>query len=103
MFQNIYVLENKILGKDGFGKVYLGKDIENNKYVALKEIKEKIMNNQEDKKEEEGTENQILIPSQIKNENIVNLLDLTKIDNKNFLVFEYCNEGDLSRYIKYFK
>ena len=35
--------------------------------------------------------------------NIVAFLDIIKYDNKDYLVYEFCNGGDLKRYIRYFK
>ena len=35
--------------------------------------------------------------------NIVSFLDIIKIDNNGYLVYEFCNGGDLKRYIRYIK
>ena len=35
--------------------------------------------------------------------NIVSFLDIIEIDDINYLVYEFCNGGDLKRYLKYFK
>ena len=36
-------------------------------------------------------------------EHIVNFIDITSIDDKNYLVYEYCNGGNLEAYLDYFK
>ena len=38
-----------------------------------------------------------------KNKNIVGFLDIIQIDNKDYLVYEFCNGGDLKRYLRFFK
>ena len=98
--QGLYALENKILGKGSFGTVYLGTDILKDKYVSLKKIPSEIM---KDPQKIEALSNEILISSSIENENLVKILDLTDINNEKFLVYEFCNGGDLRRYLRFFK
>ena len=96
MFQSFYVLEGKILGKGLSGPVYLGKDVANDKYVALKHFPKNIKENQK-------IINEISIPLEFDQENLVKMFGIAEIDNKKYLVFEYCKGGDLSRYLRYFK
>ena len=96
MFQSFYVLENKILGRGLSGPVYLGKDVANDKYVALKHFPKNIKDNQK-------IINEISIPLEFEEENLVKMFGITEIDNKKYIVFEYCKGGDLSRYLRYFK
>ena len=100
MEQGVYALENKILGKGSFGTVYLGTDVFKNKYVSLKKIPAEIM---KDPKKIESLSNEILISSGVENENLVKILDLTDIDDKKYIVYEFCNGGDLRRYLRFFK
>ena len=83
MFQSFYVLENKILGRGLSGPVYLGKDVSNNKYVALKHFPKNIKENQK-------IINEISIPLEFDEENLVKMFGITEIDFKKYLVFEYC-------------
>jgi len=98
--QGLYALENKILGKGSFGTVYLGIDILKDKYVSLKKIPSEIM---KDPQKIEALSNEILISSSIENENLVKILDLTDINNEKYIVYEFCNGGDLRRYLRFFK
>lgn len=98
--QGLYALENKILGKGSFGTVYLGTDILKDKYVSLKKIPSEIM---KDPQKIEALSNEILISSSIENENLVKILDLTDINNEKYIVYEFCNGGDLRRYLRFLK
>ena len=98
--QGLYALEHKILGKGSFGTVYLGTDILKDKYVSLKKIPSEIM---KDPQKIEALSNEILISSSIENENLVKILDLTDINNEKYIVYEFCNGGDLRRYLRFFK
>ena len=98
--QGLYALENKILGKGSFGVVYLGTDIANDRYVSLKKIPGEIMRDQQ---KIEALSNEILISSGVDNENLVKILDLTDIKEDKYIVYEFCNGGDLRRYLRYFR
>ena len=98
--QGLFALENKILGKGSFGTVYLGMDLFNNKYVALKKIPSEIIR---DPQKIEALSNEILISSGVDNVNLVRILDITEIENNKYIVYEFCNGGDLRRYLKFFK
>ena len=98
--QGLYAIKNKILGKGSFGTVYLGTDIAHDKYVSLKKIPSEIM---KDPQKIEALSNEILISSGVDNENLVKILDLTDISNDKYIVYEFCNGGDLRRYLRFFK
>lgn len=105
---------SNILGKGSFGTVYKGKLHKDNKEeaVALKQIPKEIIN---DKNKLQLLSNEVVISANLlddedKNEkgeskmkNIVAFLDIIHIDNNDYLVYEFCNGGDLKRYMRYFK
>ena len=93
-------IENKILGKGSFGTVYLGLDLANDRYVSLKKIPPEI---KADAQKLEALSNEILISAGVDNENLVKILDLTDIGEDKYIVYEYCNGGDLRRYLRYFR
>ena len=92
--QNYQIIYNKEIGKGAFGKVYLAID-NNNKQYAAKQI-----NNE--KEGIEVLENEILINTEVQNENLVEFFGIKEIENKYFLFFEFCNGGDLDKNIKYY-
>ena len=98
--QGLYALENRILGKGSFGTVYLGVDIAKDRYVSLKKIPLEI---KDDPQKINALSNEILISAGVDNENLVKILDLTDIEQDKYIVYEFCNGGDLRRYLRYFK
>ena len=98
--QGLYALEDRILGKGSFGTVYLGVDLANDRYVSLKKIPPEI---KQDQQKIEALSNEILISAGVDNENLVKILDLTDIGSDKYIVYQFCNGGDLRRYLRYFK
>ena len=83
------------LGQGGFGKVIQVKNKSNNKYYAIKEI---IINNEmKDKIEDIKKEAEIL--SKFDCRNIVKYYDSFKINNKFYIVMEYCEGQTLKDFI----
>ena len=94
-----YIIENKILGKGAFGKVLLGTIKEKNQKIALKELPKEV---EKDKEALESISNEIQISSKLDNTNIVKMLEITEIGNKQYLIYEFCNGGDLRQYMNHF-
>ena len=90
--QNFQIIYDKEIGQGAFGKVFLAVD-NNNKQYAAKQI-----NNS--KEGIEVLETEILINTEVQNENLVEFFGIKEIDNKYFLFFEFCNGGDLDNNIK---
>ena len=97
---------HELIGKGAFSSVYKGKAekykdgkiANNNETIALKEIPRKL-----DNETWNSIINEILISSKLSNDNIVRMINKTEIENKNFIAYEYCNGGDLRKYMDYFK
>lgn len=83
--------KDKLLGRGGFGVVYLYKDVPNNRYVAIKQIN--IDGWTEKEKVQLATEIKTLM--QFDHPNIIKLYDYFENDEKIMLVLEYAEEGDL--------
>ena len=107
--------DTNILGKGSFGVVYKGTQKKGNKSnpVAFKEIPKEIV---DDKEKIQALADEIYISSILNEEekgknnssiegreNIASFLDIAEIDGKKYLAYEFCNGGDLKRYLKYFK
>ena len=114
--KTIYNLDtSNILGKGSFGIVYKGIQKKGDKSiaVALKEIPQELV---KDKLKIQALADEIYISSKLNeedkdkkyldfngNENIAAFLDIADINDKKYLVYEFCNGGDLKRYLRYFK
>ena len=83
------------IGQGSFATVY---SATNNKreQVAIKVIEKNKLN----KKLAENLETEISILKEIKNENITQLYEIEKTDDKIYLIMEFCAGGDLSNYLK---
>jgi len=84
------------LGSGSFATVYLGKHTLTNVSMAIKVISRERLN----KKLTENLESEISIMRNFKHPNIVELSDIKKSDRNIYLVLEYCEAGDLHKYIR---
>ncbi len=96
-----YILERKI-GSGQFGDVYKGYNRLNNQDIAVKVVQRKLIKGffQMSGKFNELLENEIKVLRTCNNENIIKLYDIKKTANNFYLILEFCNEGDLSEYLK---
>ena len=105
---------SNILGKGSFGTVYKGTLNKDDKIipVAMKQISKDIIenNNLLQLLSNEVAISANLLKDEDKNkkgenkmENIVSFLDIIELNDNDYLVYEFCNGGDLKRYLKYFK
>ena len=91
-----YKFEEEI-SKNGSSKVFLATKIDNGKKYAIKKIDKSYLN---DKHYKKYVNNEIFILKNINNEYCVKLYDLVFDINYIYLVFEYCNGGDLEMCLK---
>ncbi|EGR28771.1 protein kinase domain protein [Ichthyophthirius multifiliis] len=87
-----------ILGQGSFGKVYKGKNTENNQAVAVKAIDKKLI--QDDAYMMNGLFQEISIMKKFKNQNIVELIDVLETSNNYYIIQEFCDGGDLRTCLK---
>ncbi len=83
-----------LLGKGQYGTVYLGKDRESKRMVAIKmvdraSLSERLMNN---------LVREIEVMREVDHYSIVKLLDIQATRNRFYLVFELCNCGNLETF-----
>ena len=80
------------LGSGAFGKVYLGREINTKKLVAVKVISQ---SNMKDSYLQEALKNEIEIMKKLKSPNIVEFNDVFFTKNNIYIMSQYCNGGDL--------
>eukprot|EP01022_Parablepharisma_sp_SALTPOND_P023271 TRINITY_DN48773_c0_g1_i1.p1 TRINITY_DN48773_c0_g1~~TRINITY_DN48773_c0_g1_i1.p1 ORF type:complete len:1056 (+),score=68.53 TRINITY_DN48773_c0_g1_i1:242-3169(+) len=86
-----YQVEKKI-AEGGFGAVYLGVKIDEEKLIVIKQIPT-------EEKKEESARAEINLLREIDHENIVRLLDTIYEEEYTYLIYEYCRGGDMVKYI----
>ena len=87
----------KEISKEGSNKVYLATKIEDGKYYAIKKIDRSYLT---DKRYKKYVNNEIFILKQINCEYTIKFYNLLGDLNYIYLVFEYCNGGDLEMCLK---
>ena len=97
---SIYILTDKILGNGSFGKVILAENAVNGELFAAKELSKEIY---QKKDLIDLLENEILISTSFMNPNLIKISDIVEIASKNYLLFEYCNGGDLESFMMNYK
>lgn len=87
----------KVIGEGTWGRVYRAIDEQNDSQVAIKVIPKRLMRDMP--KLEEFTKREIGILKQCNNANIIAYIDHFLFQNNIFIIMEYCNGGDLARYL----
>ncbi|CAD8087916.1 unnamed protein product [Paramecium sonneborni] len=85
------------LGKGAYGTVYAGRNIVDNKIVALKIVDKKILQTDY---ASQLIASEIEIMKLIEDKNIVRLIDVLQSVNNTYIITEFCNGGDLREYLK---
>ena len=91
-----YKLEKEI-AEGTFSKVLLGTKLDTNEKCAIKKIDISLTNNKVFKK---YLNNEIFILNNIKNEHTIKFFEVKMGMNYIYLIFEYCNGGDLQNCLK---
>jgi len=85
------------IGQGQFGKVYKGQNMRNGEIVAIKEVKmERYM---QDSVLKSCINNEIYVLSQISHKNIIRLMKEIHTELYLYIVYEFCNEGNLDDYL----
>ena len=95
-----YIFKDKSLGKGISGEVRLAYDQIMEKEVAAKHIPKNLVNND---KEMQLLTNEILISTDCECDNLAKVYDISDIDGEKYLLFEYCNGGDLASALKKYR
>ena len=83
---------DKEIGKGAFSKVYLATKKDTGERYAIKRIDKSFVN---DKRYKKYLNNEIFILNNIKHENVIKYEGMKSTMNYLYLMFEYCNGGDL--------
>jgi serine/threonine protein kinase len=83
---------NYILGRGSFSVIYKGTRISDNTPVAVKKI-DRIIS-------QSYLKNEVTLMKSLNHPNIVKLYDVINDNGKIYMILEYCNGGDLSKYIR---
>ncbi len=90
-----YILERKI-GAGSYGEVYQGLNEKDGQRVAVKVMERRLVTG----KFSELFKNEVKILKSCQNENIIKIYDIQKSQNNIYMIYEFCNEGDMSDYLK---
>jgi serine/threonine protein kinase len=82
----------RLLGEGSYAAVYLGREIEGGRPVAVKVIDKKIFSNAYNVK---NIQSEIDIMKKVNHPNIVQLHDIYQTTNNMYIVTELCQQGDL--------
>lgn len=88
---NYKVIKNSI-GQGSYSKIYKAYN-QNEEIVAIKIIKKKNIKN------EKLIKREISVLQSLKHKNIIHLQDVFTTNNRYYLIFDYCEYGDLKNYI----
>jgi serine/threonine protein kinase len=91
---------NELIGKGGFGEVYIAYNINDKKQIKTKYAAKKLPPKLQEKEYLELYSNEILISTQFNNPNLVKFYGLTEENESIFMIYEYCNGTDLNKYLK---
>jgi serine/threonine-protein kinase ULK/ATG1 len=87
---NIY--NKEMIGKGSFACVYIGENNHTKERVAVKVIPNSKIDSTRAK---EALKREFEILKQFRHPNIVSFLDFVKSYNNNYMIFEFCEGGDL--------
>ena len=86
-----------LIGEGSFGKVYLGRHLENKRLVAIKCFAKERMRK---RSLFQSLKNEVDTLKRMKHENVVQFYEIIIGDKEIFMVMEYCNQKDLKSYLK---
>ena len=92
---DFYVLKEKI-GKGETADVFLGIDTKKGRLVAVKRISREKLSDYG----KTNLQREVEILNKMKCPNIISLKDFKKTKNHYYIVLEYCNGGDLKKYLQ---
>ena len=87
-----------IIGRGKFSKVWKAEHQKTKKIYAIKVLDKKRIN--KNKRSKELFKVEISIMKDIKHKNIIHLYKFLESEKHYYLVTDYCNQGDLSNYLK---
>ncbi|EAR86906.1 Serine/Threonine kinase domain protein (macronuclear) [Tetrahymena thermophila SB210] len=97
-FDDKFLIDKEVLGKGAFATVVKGLDLKNNQHIACKIVSKQKL------KENPTLDNlfaqEIQLQRQLKSPYIIQLYKVYSVDNYYMLMMEYCEGGDLEKYLQ---
>ena len=90
-----YNISGRSIGKGSFSRIYLGKHKYTKKVVAIKRIRINL----ENKDQNLPIEREIQIMKTIDHPNIVKMYDILRDSTHIYIILEYCQYGDFSKFL----
>ena len=100
MSERKFIITNEMLGCGGFGEVYIAYDKNDISSKKTKYAAKKIPDVINDEERLNLFTNEIIISTEFTNPNLVKFYGLTEYNDYIYMIYEYCNGGDLNKYLK---
>ena len=100
MSERKFIITNEMLGSGGFGEVYIAYDKNDISSKKTKYAAKKIPDVINDEERLNLFTNEIIISTEFTNPNLVKFYGLTEYNDYIYMIYEYCNGGDLNKYLK---
>jgi serine/threonine protein kinase len=100
MSERKFIITDEMLGRGGFGEVYIAYDKNDISSKKTKYAAKKIPDVINDEERLNLFTNEIIISTEFTNPNLVKFYGLTEYNDYIYMIYEYCNGGDLNKYLK---
>ena len=101
---NFIIKYDELIGKGGLGNVYIAYNINDDEPMKTKYAAKELPEQFQDEEKLLYITNEIFSSLDFENPNLVKFYGLTEYNDSIFMIYEYCNGGNLNEYLKeYYK